>query len=263
MNDLVLFLCLSNHRAGDSLAESCGTSCCKTLDVSGPFTIQPGCLDWGDIGVAMIACIFSIITCVFTILMFRYVKRQLDIANKQLDTANKQMEKQKRANEENERNRKLFMKDTKNHVDQIKNQILIDSLASFIEKKHKYIYCFDELLIQLYNHVTYLDQNREKSAKTLKKEQKYYTLVKKCVVDVEYYLGFMKDIIGLIDKNEKETINKMNVIADKLIVIKKRDGVAKGNRDVYRWLKDLEHDNDELLIDINNSYNKINNKIQN
>lgn len=255
MNDSISLLTIFNSKLDDSLVQLSCMPNCRGVDASKALYIQQGCFDKASFGVAVVACFIAIITCFYTIRMYWYVK-------KQLNTAKEQLEKQKTDNEKNEKYRKRLMGDTKTHVDQIKNQILIDSLVSLLEKKHKFIYHFDGLLRQLYNHVSYLDIDRERHIKAHEKEKKYYTVVKNCVSDVEYHLGYMKDIIGIIDKKEKETIEKINVIMDKLIVIKKKAGVAKGNRDVYCWVKKLEQNKDELLTAIDNSYKNINNKIQ-
>lgn len=176
---------------------------CKGFDVSEAFSIQPGCFDWASFGVAVVACVIAIITCFYTIRMYFYVK-------KQLYTANEQLEKQKTENETNEKYRKQFMIDTKDHVDQIKNQILVDSLAAFIEKKHKFIYHFEELFILLTNNETFLLREREdmKEAERLAEERNYYEGVIGCIKDVEYYLGFLNDMIVAMDNNGDNTRKK-------------------------------------------------------
>ena len=254
MNDSIFSLNTSDSKLVGSWGEPDCFPCCKGLEVPDALGIQPGCIDWSSFGVAVVACVMAIITCVFTILMYRYVK-------KQLDTAKEQLEKQIAENEKNEKDRMKFMEDTQNYVDQINNQILIDSLASFLEKKHIFVFHFNELYMRIIEHVSYLNIKREKNANDTIKVDDYYEKVIDSIKDVEIYLGFMKDMLGILDKNKDITRGKIDRIMDMLKELKTKNGVADEN-EIDSWIDDLVQTKEDIINSIDMLYSTIRNRIK-
>lgn len=205
--------------------------------------------DWFYDNNEYITCVTAIITCAFTMLMYYLVKTQLSEQIKQFGITQKGDAK--------------VREDTKKYIDQIKNQILIDSLASLLEKKHKFIYHFEELLADITDNETFLLRNRKgvKETERLEEIRNYYERVVGCIKNVEYYLGFLNDMIVVMDKNGDNTRKMINIMYNKLAEIKTRDGVADDIEDVDSWIDSLIETKDEIITSIDIFCNNINSKI--
>lgn len=215
--------------------------------------------DWSNHCIDVVSIFIALITCVFTICMYGLVKIQL---RDQLNQFN-----------ENKEHDITVREETKTYINQIKQQILIDSWASLLQKKYDFIYHFDEFIIQLKSRKTCLvkkkkDENKERTEeekkafeKELEKRKNYYKGVTRCIIDVENILGYLQDMIEVIDKDNQEVRNENIIIKQKLGDIKKREGVAEDLPGVELWLRELKKNKNDLIMAIDKSYSSIINQI--
>lgn len=211
--------------------------------------------DWSNHCIDIVSIIIAFITCVFTISMYGLVKIQL---RDQLNQFN-----------ENKKRDIVVREKTKFYINEIKQQILIDSWASLLQKKYDFIYHFDEFIIQLRSRKTCLvkkkkDDKKERTEEEkkafrneLEKRKNYYNDVTRCIIDVENNIGYLQDMIEVIDKDNQEVCNEIVLIKKKLEDIKKREGVAEDLRGVELWLVDLKKNKKDFVMAIDKSYNNI------
>lgn len=224
---------------------------CKTCSL---LLLSPFC-DWSNHCIDIVSIFIAFITSVFTICMYAIVKIQL---KDQLNQFN-----------ENKKRDITVREETKTYINQIKQQILVDSWASLLQKKYDFIYHFDEFIIQLKSSKTCLVKKKEgdkkerteeeKKAfkKELEKRKKYYWDVTQCIIEVENNLGYLQDMIEVADKDNQEVRNISIIIRQKLEDIKQRKGVAEDLRGVESWLDDLKKNKKTFIKAIDTSYNNI------
>lgn len=202
-----------------------------------------------DFYISLFSCAISIITCIFTILMYILVDTQL-----------KEQIKQFNENENKDINTK---NEIKIHVDEIKKQILIDSLTSFLEKKQRFIYCYDILYEQLKSKKMYLvkqvDEDLAKESDELEKRNAFYDIVVDDLIKVDVNLNYLKDMISIIDKKETDIMNKINVLNSLFNEIRTRNGVVKGLKDIDSWLSTMNKNKESLIDSLNVFFTKIHN----
>ena len=224
---------------------------CKTCS---PLLLSPFC-DWSNHCIDIVSIFIAIITCIFTICMYGLVKIQL---KDQLNQFN-----------ENKKRDIVVREKTKLYINQIKQQILTDSWASLLQKKYDFIYHFDEFIIQLISKKTCLVKKKKGGKKERTKEEKkawenelkkrndYYKDVTRCIIDVENNLGYLQDMIEVVDKDNQEVRNISIIIKQKLEDIKKREGVAEDLSGVELWLVGLKKNKIDFIMAIDKSYNNI------
>lgn len=209
-------------------------------------SVQPSCFDWSGFGVAIFACVVAIITCVFTILMYRYVKKQLDLAKEQL-------EKQIEENEKNEEEKKESMAKTTKYVEQVKNQILNNTLVNLVEKKQQFLQDYDYLY-------SYLSENPD----LLKKGKVYQKVgdLRKIIDDIIVRLDSIKDILGLFIIQNDSLINCYDSITNSIEELKNKEIIAHNMLEEDDWLDNLLKNRKDLTEEIEKAIEQIKDDIK-
>lgn len=245
MRNLMILMHSVNDSLQSFLLDSAHTTYGEKLNVYG-ISVQPSCFDWSGFVIAIFACVVAIITCVFTILMYRYVKKQLDLAKEQLD---KQIEE----NEKNEAERKESMTKTTRYVEQVKNQILNNTLVNLVEKKQNFLQDYDYLY-------SYLSENPD----LLKKGKVYQKVgdLRKTIDDIIVRLDSIKDILGLFIIQNDSLINSYDSITNSIDELKNKEIIAHNMIEGDEWLNNLLKNKENLTDEIENAIEQIKNDIK-
>lgn len=178
--------------------------------------------------------------------MYRYVKKQLDLAKEQLD---KQIEE----NEKNETERKKSMAKTTKYVEQVKNQILNNTLVNLVEKKQNFLQDYDYLY-------SYLSENPD----LLKKGKVYQKVgdMRKTIDDIIVRLDSIKDILGLFIIQNDSLINCYDSITNSIDELKNKEIIAHNMIEGDEWLNNLLKNKENLTNEIEKAIEQIKNDIK-
>lgn len=246
MNDSISLQASSNNGFVDSMIQQNHSLYCSELGGPETLTIQPGCFDWSSFGVALFACLIAILTCVFTILMYRYVKRQLDLAETQLIN-------QIKDNKTNEQTRINSMNATKTYVEQIKLQILNNSLINLIEKKQRFLQDYDYIHGYLSEHSILL-----KEGPVIQKD----TSLRKTIDNIIVNLCLINDILALFEKNNDLVVHLSDTINTYIEELKNKEVIASDMDDIDKWLDEFHNTEDNYSRMVEQAIEQIKNNIK-
>ena len=216
----------------DSLIQSANEPLCDTVREVAGQGFQTNSFDRWSLVIAIIACAVAVITCIVAVFQLRHQIKQF--------------------NESQERDDKV-RKETKSYINQIRVQILNNSLLCLIDKKHDFLEGYNDLYKYFLSHSTQLLNDLK-----IKYDEIVFTNIRK----IDYNLNIIEDTICFL--GEAQSVEeKSRVFVSLLKEIKKQEGVAADLKEVELWLSKFENAKNELIQAIDNSYNSIKQSINN
>lgn len=194
--------------------------------------------DYMSLWIAIITCTIAIVTCFVACLQLKMQRKEFN---------------------DNQEKDKILRLETKTYVNQIRNQILNNSLIRIIENKYSLL----EYYSNLYNH---LSKN-----KTLLLKTNQYGYEKKIIHDInkiQCILNVIKDTLSVFEKEGtriRETKDVKHVLEEMMIIlrtIEKQEGVGDNLIEIDNWLKRTKEIENEFVKAIDKSYECIRTEIK-
>lgn len=194
--------------------------------------------DYMSLWIAIITCTIAIVTCFVACLQLKMQRKEFN---------------------DNQEKDKILRLETKTYVNQIRNQILNNSLIRIIENKYSLL----EYYSNLYNH---LSKN-----KTLLLKTNQYGYEKKIIHDInkiQCILNVIKDTLSVFEKGGtriRETKDVKHVLEEMMIIlrtIEKQEGVGDNLIEIDNWLKRTKEIENEFVKAIDKSYECIRTEIK-
>ena len=210
----------------DSLIQSANEPLCDTVREVVKQGFQTNSFERWSLEISVIACVVAVITCVVAVFQLRHQIKQFNESQEKDDEVRKE---------------------TKTYINQIRTQILSESLLRIVDKKNDFQESYKIIDVYLSGHITLL----------------YKDLADKCdamvlleIKKIKYHINVIEDTICFFDK-EHSLKNKSIEFVGLLEKIEKQERICESLEAAEFWLGDFRNKKNELIQAIDNSYNSI------